>query len=109
MKRIRIGFRVRRVYDERKTAMDLLASERGSPRRLSEVQRLWDRLDPIKFSEVIDQNSTTTISLITGAAHGRSTKIQKNSTREESDFIWQDLSRQVRLFSIRAWVGRGCP
>lgn len=54
-KKVRIGSRIRRVYDKPRTPLDrLVASKKGNPRKVAELLTLRGQLDPIALSKTID-------------------------------------------------------
>lgn len=56
LRKVRVGSRLRRVYDRPQTPLDrLLASGGGDPAKVAALQHLRDRLDPFALAEAIDR------------------------------------------------------
>lgn len=56
VEKVRVGARVRRRYDEPKTPLErVIESGHGIPKRVEELKRLRDSLDPFVLSDVIEQ------------------------------------------------------
>lgn len=56
VKKIRVGSKVRRVYDAAQTPLErVLACAQAHPARLAEMTKLRDSLDPFQLGKVIDQ------------------------------------------------------
>lgn len=55
LKKVRIGSRLKRVYGPPQTPLDrLLALGKAKTRKLTELRKLRDRLDPFELSEIIE-------------------------------------------------------
>ncbi len=55
VRKVRVGSRLRRVYDRPQTPLDrLLASGEGDPAKVAALHQLQTRLDPFALAEVID-------------------------------------------------------
>jgi hypothetical protein len=55
VKKVRVGSRLKRVYDSPQTPLDrLLAAKTGDRRKVAELKKLRERLDPFELSRVID-------------------------------------------------------
>lgn len=56
VRKVRVGSRLRRVYDRPQTPLDrLLASGAGDPAKVAALQQLRERLDPFALAETIDR------------------------------------------------------
>ena len=54
--KIRVGSKIKRIYDDAKTPLDrLLESEQGDRAKLDVLKRLREKLDPFELSEAVDR------------------------------------------------------
>lgn len=91
-RRVRVGSRVRRLYDAPQTPLDRVAASAGTdPKSLHALQALRQRLDPFALAEQIDRHLTLIYRL---AARGPS---EPTSTRY--------VGRPFRIRSV--WAQRG--
>lgn len=68
-RKIRIGSRIKRVYDDAKTPLDrLIESGKGDPVKIEELRRLRPRLDPFELAREVDRRLEAVWKL---ASHGR--------------------------------------
>jgi hypothetical protein len=59
VRKVRVGARVRRVYDRPQTPFDrVLACPEADPRKVAQLQALREQLDPFALAEAIDQKLT---------------------------------------------------
>jgi hypothetical protein len=56
VKKVRVGSKVRRVYDEAQTPLErVLAGVQAKPERVAELKKLHQSLDPFQLGKLIDQ------------------------------------------------------
>jgi hypothetical protein len=68
VKKIRVGSRVRRVYDRPQTPLErVLASPEADPVKVAQLRALRDRLDPFQLAQAIDQK----LERLSALAHSR--------------------------------------
>jgi hypothetical protein len=88
--KIRVGSRTRRVYKDAKTPLDrLMESGQGDGKKIEELRRLRERLDPFALSRTVDHKLQAIWSL---ASRGR---IKAAPTAYvPAQLRWQDLTRR---------------
>src|SRR5207237_5860303 len=56
VKKIRIGSKVKRVYDDPKTPLErIIESKMGDPAKVERLEKLFDKLDPFELSEIVSK------------------------------------------------------
>ena len=96
IKKIRKGSRLIRQFDSPKTPLQrLLESKEANPKKVQELQKLFDSLDPFKLSEIIDQKLQRIASMAT----------QKVSSQKafNPSMLSKDFKRPLRYSLKSPW------
>lgn len=101
LRKVRIGSKIKRIYDHPKTALDrLIESGKGNPEKINELLRLRESLNPFLLALTIEKKLTAVQKLAT-ASRLASTKITNTvvnkPVRKGNDF----------LFGKKAWYSLG--
>jgi len=105
VKKVRVGARVRRVYDRPQTPLERVeACPKADPATLAQLRALRARLDPFQLAQTIDQKLERLYAL----AHHRSTPTPKmNATDTDLTPVErQTVQALTQRFSIPVYVGK---
>jgi hypothetical protein len=103
VKKLRVGSRVRRVYDAPQTALErVLASPAADPRKVAPLVALRDRLDPFALAHTIDQKLEGLYAL---AAHPRPTPHPPATRVDLTPVEQQAIQALSQSFGIPVYVG----
>jgi hypothetical protein len=97
VRKVRVGARVRRVYDRPQTPFDrVLACPEADPRKVAQLQALREQLDPFALAEAIDQKLTRLYALAHHRAKPQPTPTPPALTAVERQAV-QTLSESLGI------------
>jgi hypothetical protein len=97
VRKVRVGARVRRVYDRPQTPFDrVLACPEADPRKVAQLQALREQLDPFALAEAIDQKLTRLYALAHHRAKPQPTPTPPALTAVEQQAV-QTLSESLGI------------
>ncbi|MFQ5898266.1 MAG: hypothetical protein ACE5JN_08470, partial [Candidatus Methylomirabilia bacterium] len=103
LKKVRVGARVRRVYDRPQTPLErVLASPAADPVKVAQLTTLRDRLDPFALAQAIDQQLERLYAL---AAHPRPTAKPKADTDDLTPGEKPAVRAVSQSFGIPVYIG----
>ncbi len=115
VKKVRVGSKVRRVYDAAQTPMErVLTGAQAKPERVAELKKLRQSLDPFQLGKLIDQKLQRIYDLANRrlspkfTAENRAAQAKEKTPRGRAKRLWKSRSvekSKKRLFH-RAWKSR---
>lgn len=98
--KIRVGSRIKRVYDQPKTALDrLIDSNKGNFEKITELVRLRESLNPFELSQTIERNLTQIQEL--------ATKVQPSDNKKCTDRQNEKRHHRNDPFIKKPWHSLG--